>query len=57
VTASCSGVDADGVPLTLSYTVNAYSYKARSGGGKGGGGSGTRYAITGGTITLIQPQN
>ena len=55
VLASCSGVDADGVTFTLSYTINAYSYKSRGGGGKGGGGAGTRYAVTGGTITLIQP--
>jgi hypothetical protein len=48
----CSGTSVEGKTFQLSYTLNAYSYKARSGGGKGGGGAGTRWFVTGGTVTL-----
>jgi hypothetical protein len=52
ITASCSGHDANGAPFSMTYTVDAYSYYSRGGGGKGGGGAGTRWWVTGGTVTL-----
>ena len=53
VTASCSGVDHDkGLPFSMTYLIYAYSYYSRGGGGRGGGGAGTRYWVTGGTVTL-----
>jgi hypothetical protein len=54
ITAACSSADAHGVPFSMTYTVNAYSYYSRGGGGKGGGGAGTRWAITGGAVTISQ---
>jgi len=54
ISVSCSDVDAHGVPFTMSYTVNAYSYYSRGGGGRGGGGAGTRWQITGGSVTITQ---
>jgi hypothetical protein len=54
VTASCAGVDADGVAFAMSYTINAYSFMHRSGGGKGGGGAGIRWQVTGGSVTITQ---
>lgn len=54
INASCSGVDSKGVNFTMQYTVYAYSYYSRGGGGKGGGGAGTRWAVTGGHVTIIE---
>jgi hypothetical protein len=54
IIASCSGHDANGAPFTMSYTVNAYSYYSRGGGGKGGGGAGTRWQVTGGSVTITK---
>jgi hypothetical protein len=52
ITASCSGVDSNAAPFTMSFTVYAYSYYSRGGGGKGGGGAGTRWWVTGGSVTI-----
>jgi hypothetical protein len=38
----------------MHFTVYAYSYYSRGGGGKGGGGAGTRWQITGGSVTILQ---
>jgi hypothetical protein len=54
VTASCSGVDTNGTSFTMSFVVYAYSYYSRGGGGKGGGGAGTRWWITGGSVTIVK---
>jgi hypothetical protein len=54
ITASCAGVDANGTPFTMNYIVYAYSYYSRGGGGKGGGGAGTRWSITGGSVTIVK---
>ena len=54
ITASCSGKDTKGVPFSMKYTVDAYSYYSRGGGGKGGGGAGTRWAVTGGSVSITQ---
>ena len=50
---TCSGNDANGAPFTMSYAVTACSYYSR-GGGKGGGGAGTRWQITGGSVTITK---
>jgi hypothetical protein len=54
ITASCSGVDSKGLAFTMNYVVYAYSYYSRGGGGKGGGGAGTRWQITGGSVSIAQ---
>jgi hypothetical protein len=54
ITASCAGADTKGVPFTMNFTVYAYSYYSRGGGGKGGGGAGTRWQVTGGSVTIAQ---
>jgi len=54
ITASCSGVDSNGANFTMSYVVYAFSYYSRGGGGKGGGGAGTRWWITGGSVTITK---
>ncbi len=54
ITASCSGTDSTGAPFTMSYVVYAYSYYSRGGGGKGGGGAGTRWSVTGGSVTIVK---
>lgn len=54
ITASCSGHDANGAPFSMTYTVDAYSYYSRGGGGRGGGGAGTRWQVTGGTVTITK---
>jgi hypothetical protein len=47
ITASCSGLDANGTPFAMNFVVYAYSYYSRGGGGRGGGGAGTRWRVTG----------
>jgi hypothetical protein len=54
ITATCSGVDTKGANFTMSYIVYAYSYYSRGGGGKGGGGAGTRWQVTGGSVTIVE---
>jgi hypothetical protein len=54
INATCSGVDSNGAAFTMSYVVYAYSYYSRGGGGKGGGGAGTRWWITGGSVTITK---
>jgi hypothetical protein len=54
VSAACSGTDSNGLAFTMSYKVYAYSYYSRGGGGKGGGGAGTRWQVTGGSVTITQ---
>jgi hypothetical protein len=54
ITASCSGIDTNAVPFNMNFVVYAYSYYSRGGGGKGGGGAGTRWWITGGSVTIAQ---
>jgi hypothetical protein len=54
ITASCSGVDTNGKAFTMNFVVYAYSYYSRGGGGKGGGGAGTRWWVTGGSVTISQ---
>ncbi len=54
ITASCSGTDSNGAAFTMSFVVYAYSYYSRGGGGKGGGGAGTRWWITGGSVTITK---
>ncbi|MBZ5603518.1 MAG: hypothetical protein LAO79_14560 [Acidobacteriia bacterium] len=54
ITASCSGVDSNGVPFAMNFVVYAYSYYSRGGGGKGGGGAGTRWRVTGGSVTIVE---
>jgi hypothetical protein len=54
ITASCAGVDTNGTPFTMSFVLYAYSYYSRGGGGKGGGGAGTRWWVTGGSVTLVE---
>jgi hypothetical protein len=54
ITASCSGVDSNGVPFSMSFVVYAYSYYSRGGGGRGGGGAGTRWQITGGSVSITE---
>jgi hypothetical protein len=54
ITASCSGVDSKGLAFTMNYVVYTYSYYSRGGGGKGGGGAGTRWQITGGSVSVNQ---
>lgn len=54
ITATCTGHDANGVPFSMAYNVDAYSYYSRGGGGKGGGGAGTRWRVTGGTVTITK---
>jgi hypothetical protein len=54
INASCAGTDTNGAAFTMQYTVYAYSYYSRGGGGKGGGGAGTRWWITGGSVTIIK---
>ena len=54
ITESCSGRDAKGVPFTMTYRVDAYSYMARSGGGKGGGGAGMRWWVTSAIVSLTR---
>lgn len=52
IAANCSGHDANGAPFSMTYRVDAYSYYSRGGGGKGGGGAGTRWQVTGGTVSV-----
>ena len=54
IVAGCTGTDTKGVPFAMSYTVNAYSYVVRVGSGRGGGGVGTRWMVTGGTVSITQ---
>lgn len=54
IRASCSGTDTSGATFTMSYVVYAYSYYSRGGGGKGGGGAGTRWRVTGGSVTIVK---
>ena len=54
ITASCAGVDTSGAPFTMNFVVYAYSYHSRGGGGKGGGGAGTRWWVTGGSVTIVK---
>jgi hypothetical protein len=54
ITASCAGVDSNGVAFTMNFVVYAYSYYSRGGGGKGGGGAGTRWRVTGGSVSILQ---
>jgi hypothetical protein len=53
ITSSCSGVDSSGAPFTMNYVVYAYSNYSR-GGGKGGSGAGTRWWVTGGSVTIAK---
>jgi hypothetical protein len=43
-----------GLAFIMNYTVYAYRYYSRGGGGKGGGGAGTRWWVTGGSVTITQ---
>ena len=52
IKASCSGIDSNGKAFAMSFVVYAYSYYSRGGGGRGGGGAGTRWRITGGSVTI-----
>jgi len=54
IKASCSGIDSNGAPFAMNFVVYAYSYYSRGGGGKGGGGAGTRWRVTGGSVTIAQ---
>ena len=54
ISASCSGIDSQGAAFTMNFVVYAYSYYSRGGGGKGGGGAGTRWQVTGGSVTIIK---
>ena len=54
ISATCSGVDSNGKAFTMSYVVYAYSYYSRGGGGKGGGGAGTRWQVTGGSVSIAE---
>ena len=54
ITAACAGTDSNGKPFSMNFVVYAYSYYSRGGGGKGGGGAGTRWAVTGGSVTIVQ---
>jgi uncharacterized membrane protein YgcG len=54
IKSSCSGIDSNGSSFTMNYVVYAYSYYSRGGGGKGGGGAGTRWWITGGSVTIVK---
>jgi len=38
----------------MNFVVYAYSYYSRGGGGKGGGGAGTRWWVTGGSVTITK---
>ena len=54
---TCSNVDSNGVPFSMSYSFQVTPYTTTGGGGKGGGGAGTRYSITGLTVSIDQPAN
>ncbi len=54
IAASCSGTDSKGNAFTMQFVVYAYSYYSRGGGGKGGGGAGTRWWVTGGSVTIAE---
>jgi hypothetical protein len=54
ITATCSGLDTNNVAFTMNFIVYAYSYVSRVGSGKGGGGVGTRWWVTGGSVTITQ---
>ena len=51
---SCSNVDSQGVPFTMTYSFQVTPYRVRVGSGRGGGGVGVRYRISGLTVTITQ---
>lgn len=53
-TTAFTGLRADGTIYDGSSVITYTIYSSRGGGGRGGGGSGTRWIVTGGTITVNQ---
>jgi hypothetical protein len=51
---TCSNVDSNGLPFTMTYSFQVTPYTVRVGSGRGGGGVGVRYRITGLTVAITQ---